>query len=191
MLSLCVSLQDNSNCAKVVIIVEMRKLFTKIGIFLQKIIDFFYPPFRPYVSPQVFRYTVCGGANVAFDWVLFFLLINFVFQKQVLHLGFIALSAHTATLAVTFPVTTLTGFLLQKYVTFTASELHGRTQLVRYLLVVGLNLLVNYAGLKLFIEVFGFWETPSKMLVTVVTVMLSYICQKRFTFKTSGQKSDC
>lgn len=175
------------NRTKVVIIVGMQKLFRKIGAFIRKIVDFFYPPFSRFMSEQLFRYAVCGAANILFDWALFFLLINYGFHKQVVHLGFMALEAHTATLAITFPISTLSGFLLQKHVTFTASDLRGRTQLVRYLQVVGLNLFINYTGLKLFIEAFGFWETPSKMLVTGICILVSYLCQKHYTFKVQNK----
>lgn len=163
----------------------MRKLFTLTGDRLRRVIDFFYPPFRRVIPLQMFRYAACGGGNIVFDWLLFFLTINFVFHKQVVSLGSFALEAHTAALAVCFPVSTTTGFLLQKYVTFTSSSLHGRVQFVRYLLVVMLNLLLNYVGLKFFIELCGFWETPSKMLVTCCCTLLSYLCQKHFTFHTS------
>lgn len=171
------------------IIVEMRKLFTEIGACIRRLVDFFYPPFRRWVPQQVFRYAVCGGANVLWDWVLFFLLVNYVFHQQVVRVGGWAFEAHTAALAVSFPVSTLTGFLLQKYVTFTASDLHGRVQLARYLMVVAFNLLLNYAGLKLFIEVCGFWDTPSKMLVTCLCTLVSYLCQKHFTFRVRGGRA--
>ena len=162
----------------------MRKLFTKIGYCIQRIIDFFYPPFRRFMPPQLFRYAACGGANVAFDLVLYFVVFNFVLNKQMLHLGFVTFSSHIATLLIVFPITTISGFLLQKYVTFSASELRGRVQLFRYFLVVMTNLMLNYLGLKLFVDVLHFFPTPSKMMITIVTVILSYVFQNKFTFKT-------
>lgn len=164
----------------------IRKFLTKTGDFIRKLIDFFYPPFRKYVSPQLFRYGACGAANVGFDWLLYFLVYNFVVRHRIIDLGFIAFSPHIATLVIIFPFTTLTGFLLQKYVTFTASELKGRTQLFRYFLVVVINLLVNYIGLKLLVDGLHIYPTPSKMIITVFTVILSYFFQKRFTFRTKN-----
>ena len=101
-----------------------------------------------------------------------------------LELGFVTLCSHIAALFFTFPVTLLSGFLLQKYVTFTESELTGKTQLYRYSLVVLANLLLNYLGLKLLVDILGIYPTPSKMIVTVITTMFSYFSQKKFTFKT-------
>lgn len=162
----------------------MRQFFILSGRFISKIIDFFYPPFKRYFSLQFFRYGVCGVANIAFDWALYFITYNFVLQKQFISLGFITLSPHIAALLITFPITLLTGFLLQKYVTFTASDLRGRQQLIRYMAVVGVNLLINYFGLKLFVEILHFYPTLSKMLVTVVCTIFSYFSQKKFTFKS-------
>ena len=108
-----------------------------------------------------------------------------IFKDNLFDLGFVTFSPHIATLVVTFPVVTISGFLLQKYVTFTTSDLRGHVQLIRYLLIVFANLIINYAGLKLFVEGLHFYPTPSKMIITVFTVIFSYICQKKYTFKTS------
>ena len=51
---------------------------------------------------------------------------------QIVHLGFVAISPHIAAFLIVFPMTFTSGFLLAKYVTFTASELKGRIQLFRY-----------------------------------------------------------
>ncbi|MFM2293350.1 MAG: hypothetical protein RIS29_3163 [Bacteroidota bacterium] len=162
----------------------MRKLFETVGRWITIVIDFFYPPFRRFISLQFFRYGVSGVGNILFDWLLYFIIYNFVLKHQMLELGFVTLSSHIAALFFTFPVTLLSGFLLQKYVTFTESELTGKTQLYRYSLVVLANLLLNYLGLKLLVDILGIYPTPSKMIVTVITTMFSYFSQKKFTFKT-------
>jgi Predicted membrane protein len=173
------------NCTFAVI---MRKVLTISGLWIQKKIDFTYPLFRKIFSPQLYRYGVCGGANIVFDWVLYFLVYNFIFKHRFVDIGFITLSPHIVSFIIIFPITTLSGFLLQKYVTFTASsDLRGRVQLIRYLLIVLANLLINYVGLKLLVDGFDFYPTPSKMIITIVTVICSYIGQKKFTFKVSQQ----
>ncbi len=165
----------------------MRKLFVIIGKYISDLIDLFYPPFRKYISLQFFRYSVSGASNMVFDWVLYFITYNFIIQKQLVNLGFVTLSPHIASLFVTFPISLFTGFLLQKYVTFTASQLRGSKQLFRYSLVVGLNLLINYFGLKIFVDLMRFYPTPSKMLITIITVIISYFSQKHFTFKIKNE----
>ena len=163
---------------------QIRKLFTLIGNRIRYIIDFFYPPFRRWFSPQLFRYAACGVSNLGFDSVLFFLIFNFLFHQSLIDVfGIVTLTPHVAALLVTFPITLMTGFLLQKYVTFTASQLRGKVQLIRYASVVMLNLLINYIGLKFFVEVLGFWATPSKVVVNMICAVVSYLCQKYFTFR--------
>lgn len=162
----------------------MRKLFETVGRWITQVIDFFYPPFRRFVSLQFFRYGASGAGNIVLDWILYFFIYNFVLMHQMLNLGFVTLSSHIAALFLTFPVTLISGFLLQKYVTFTESELTGKTQLYRYSLVVAANLLLNYTGLKLLVDVMGVYPTPSKMIVTLITTMFSYFSQKKFTFKS-------
>lgn len=168
----------------------MRKQLTSTGLVIQKVIDFTYPLFRRIAPLQLYRYGVCGASNIVFDWLLYFLVYNFLFKDQFFNLGFVTISPHIATLILTFPFTTLSGFLLQKYVTFTASELRGRVQLIRYLIIVLANLIINYVGLKLFVDGLHFYPTPSKMTITVFTVICSYIGQKKFTFKTSSQEKE-
>lgn len=124
------------------------------------------------------------------DWILYFLIYNFVVGHEIVNLSFEignwsfeqAITPHIAAFCIVFPITLLTGFLLQKYVTFTQSDLHGVRQLGRYTLIVTINLAINYFGLKLCVETFGWYPTPSKMVVTIVTVVISYLGQKYYTF---------
>ena len=166
---------------------SMRTFLTWLGKQIGRVIDFFYPPFKHWFSRQFFRYGVCGVANMGFDLLLFFLAYNVVFAKKMVHVfGLVTLTPHVASLLVTFPISLMSGFLLQKYVTFSASELRGRTQLLRYMSVVALNLAINYLGLKVFVEICEFYPTPSKMLIILITTIVSYLCQKNFTFKVNG-----
>ena len=165
----------------------------RLAQIITKIIDFFYPPFRRIMSEQVFRYAACGGGNLVLDWVLYFLVYNFVIGHEIVNLQFAiynsqftqAITPHIATLCIVFPITLLTGFWLQKNVTFTQSDLHSARQLFRYILIVAVNLAINYFGLKLCVETFGWYPTPSKMCITLVTVAVSYFGQKYYTFRKS------
>ena len=158
------------------------------------------PKVRGLVSRQFFRYGACGSANMVLDWVLYFLIYNFVIGHDLVYvsLPFITLSSldnfiissfdicltpHIATLCIVFPITLFTGFWLNRYVTFTGSTLRGRKQLFRYVLIVFINLLVNYLGLKLLVDICGLYPTPSKMLITLITVAISYFGQKYFSFR--------
>ncbi len=161
-----------------------RRTFKSIGKSITKMVDFFYPPFSKYMSIRLFRYAVTGGSNLVFDWILFFLTFHFILEKQMLHLGLVTFSSHIATKFVVFPITFITGFLLQKYVTFQASDIKGRVQFIRYISVVLGNLLINYLGLKLLVDVVGItYPSIANIIVTIFTVIFSYISQKKYTFK--------
>ena len=63
----------------------------------------------------------------------------------------------------------------------------GYKQLARYMVVVAINLLINYTGLKILNGVLGLWPLASKMIVTVVATFFSYFSQKKFTFKIKNE----
>ncbi|MGN0227817.1 MAG: GtrA family protein [Paludibacteraceae bacterium] len=168
----------------------------KLAQIITKIIDFFYIPFKRFVPEQMFRYAACGGGNLVLDWVLYFLIYNFVIGHELVNLQFTiynlqfaqAITPHIATLCIVFPITLLTGFWLQKYVTFTGSTLHGARQLVRYISIVAINLAINYFGLKLCVEGWGWYPTPSKMVITTMTVVISYFGNKYYSFRVKSFK---
>ena len=78
-------------------------MFKSTGGFITRIIDFFYPPFSRYFSVSLFRYAVTGVSNLVLDWVLYFLVYQFVLHKQMLHLGIVTFSSHIATKFIVFP----------------------------------------------------------------------------------------
>ena len=147
------------------------------------VIDFFYPPFKGLMPINTFRYAACGGANVALDISLFFVLYNFVFKKQVVQLGFIAFQPHIAAFLFSFLITFPVGFLLSKYVVWTDSNIKGHVQLFRYFLIVLMNVLLNYIFIKLFVEYFHVYPTIAKLMTTVIVIIFSYLSQKHYTFK--------
>lgn len=150
---------------------------------LTQFIDFFYPPFRRFLPITIFRYIVCGGGNVLFDWILYFIFYNFVLQKAVLNIGFIAFTPHIGALVLTFPITLLSGFYLSRNITFRGSNLNHHIQLLRYLVIVGVNLLINYVCLKCFVDYLHIFPTPSKMITTIFTTIFSYFAQKHYSFR--------
>lgn len=156
---------------------------------LTRLIDRFYFPFLSrWIPLQTFRYAFCGGANLVLSWVFYLLTYNFVLRKQIVELGFIAISAHVATLLITFPITFLTGFWLQRSIPFRASPLPRGVQLFRYLLSVLGSLLLNYVCLKFFVEAMHIYPTPSQILSSLITIAYSYLMQKYFTFRGSADE---
>lgn len=159
----------------------------KLAKIITQIVDFFYQPFAKWIPQQIFRYAFCGGGNMVLDWVLYFLLYNFVIGHKLLYFCIfsreICLTPHIAALCIVFPITLCTGFWLNRHVTFTQSSLRGYRQFCRYIIVVVVNLAVNYFGLKLCVECLMWYPTPSKMFITLITVVISYLGQKYFSFR--------
>ena len=149
-------------------------------------IDLLYiPQIRKIVSRDIFGYGICGGANMVFDTLWYFVLYHYVVCKQFVDLGIVVMSPHIATLCLVFPITFFTGFWLNRHVAFRVTHLRSRKQLVRYALSVVGSIVINYVCMKLFVESFHLWPTPSKMLTTVITVVYSYLAARYFTFRDS------
>ena len=163
---------------------DLRLHFTCMRKLLTALVDLFYPLFRRFLPLKTYRYMVCGGGNLLLDIFLYFVMYNFVLAKQDLDLGIVVISPHIAAFLIVFPITFFTGFLLNKYIAFDESNLKGGVQLYRYALVVAGAILLNYVLLKFFVEVCGFYATPSKIIVTTISVVYSYTLQNRYTFKT-------
>ncbi|NVO09433.1 MAG: GtrA family protein [Bacteroidales bacterium] len=163
----------------------MKNSSRKLVDLIRISIDLLYPPFRKHMTIQFFRYGMVGASNLVFDWVLYFVIYNFVLQHKMLNLGFITLSSHIASLSIKLPIVLFSGFMLQKYVTFSYSELRGRIQLFRYMIVFLVNLTISYIGLKILVDYFRFYPTPSNMAISILTIGVSYYSQKHYTFKAS------
>ena len=168
----------------------MRRLHHNIRKWVLSFVDFFYPPFKKFMPLQTFRYAACGGGNTLFNIFLFFIFHNYVLDKQVVDLGFYAFEPYTAAFLMAFCITFPIGFYLSMYVVFPGAVLRRRIQLFRYFLVVVICILLNYVFLKLFVEVFGWYPTPSLMITAVIVVAFSYFSQRHFSFsQTLREKS--
>lgn len=161
----------------------MRKLHENMRSLILSAVDLFYPIFKNIMPLQTFRYAACGGFNTVLDISLFFVSYNFILHKEAVHVGFLTIGAHIAAFLIGFMVTFPIGFYLSRYVVFQETSVKKTKQLAKYFTVVFGCLLLNYGFLKLFVDLFGWYPTPSKILTTVFVVAFSYVSQKNFTFK--------
>lgn len=159
------------------------QLLHKIKDLIISVADWFYKPFKKYIPQELFRYGFTGGINTLLDIFLYSIFYNFILDKQVIHIGPIAMTPHIAAFVFVFPITFITGFLLAKYVTFTNSNLRGRDQLIRYGISVTGSILLNYLVLKLFVEYVGIWPTFAKIIAVVIVTTYSFFIQKYFSFR--------
>ncbi len=152
---------------------------------IQRVVDLFYLPFlRRFMDLRTFRYAFVGGANLAFGVFFYWFLFHWVVgDNNTTFFGMVTISGHILSFLINFVVTFFTGFWLTRTVAFDDSVLRGRVQLFRYSLVVGLNIAINYFGLKLLVEVCGFYPTPSYMSLQILTVIVSYLASRYYTFR--------
>ncbi len=132
---------------------------------------------------QTFRYAAAGGTNTVFDIAMFSFAYNIVFQKHNVEIGSFTLSPHIASMIFAFCFSQPTGFYLNRYIVFQESGLKKRAQLARYLIVVFICIIFNYLFLKLFVDYWGWYPTPSKILATALVIIFSYSSQTYFFFR--------
>lgn len=154
----------------------MRKLALRI-------IDFFYPPFKNWFSIGTFRYLASGSITAGSSVIAYFIIYNFILKQQDIHFAGHLITAPIAALGLEAVFTFLVGFILNKYLVFTQSNLKGRIQLFRYGTVFCTNILLNYALMKILVEGFQLYPSISKGLITIVLAIFSYFSQKYFSFR--------
>lgn len=132
---------------------------------------------------QTFRYAACGGVNLVLNWVAYALLYDVLLRFDYLNLGFVYISRHIAAMVVVFPLTLLTGYWLQSRISFSGSQLRERSKMLRYLISTLGSVVINYVGLKLFVEVCGIYAPLAQVITSLITVVYSYLMQKYWTFK--------
>lgn len=161
----------------------IARIHRNIQALILNILDFFYPIFRNWMPVQTYRYAASGGGNLALSVLVYFISFQYILQKELVELPFIAISAHIASLIIAFLVTFPIGFYLNYAVVFNGSYLRKRTQLFRYLMVVFACLILNYVLMKIFVEYWHWYPTPSYIFTQVFVTAFSYLSQRFFTFK--------
>lgn len=150
---------------------------------ITKLVDFFYVKPLRFIPLNTFRYAAVGGINMVFSLFIYAFCFHIVLAKADTDFGIVVVSAPVLAYLITFVITLFSGFWLTKTIAFRASELRTRTQLLRYFAVVCINLVINYLGLKLFVDLCHFYPTPSYALIYSITIVFSYLMQRFFTFR--------
>ncbi|MEG0033837.1 MAG: GtrA family protein [Mucinivorans sp.] len=152
---------------------------------LAQLIDFLYFPFLArFVPRDTFRYAAVGGINLVLNSLVYAFSFHILLQKADTHIiGPIVISAPIMSFLIAFAITFATGFWLTRTVAFGGSRLKGHIQLFRYCQVVTFNLFVNYFGVKLFVEICNFYPTLSNLTIQIITVGISYLASKYYTFR--------
>ena len=132
---------------------------------------------------QTFRYAACGGSNAVLGFSVFVCCQKYLFKGEKFDIGFYAFKSYNAALFVSFCSSFIVGFILNKYIVFTTSNLRSHIQLFRYLLSLLLNLVISYFLLKIFVEYVHLDAILAQVITTVLVIGISYISQSYFSFK--------
>lgn len=117
------------------------------------------------------------------DILIYYFSYHYLLHEQPVHIAGITIAAHIFAFMISFSISFPIGFALSKYIVFPESNLKGRVQLFRYLVLVSMCIILNYVFLKIFVEALHIFPTPSKILTTALVAIFSYISQRKFTFK--------
>lgn len=129
------------------------------------------------------RYIISGGTATGVDVVSFFIIFNYILDKQPLHFGHVLIGAHIASLCASFTLGLITNFLITKYFVFNESNIRGREQFLRYMMVAVVTFFGNYFMMKLLVDVINVWPTMARLIAVGTIAVLSYRLHKVFTFK--------
>lgn len=139
---------------------------------------------------QTFRYLACGGFNFVVTTLSYAVAYNFIFAKQNFDLsglfglpGLVVISPHVAALGISVPINCLTGFWLQRNISFRLSPLRGRVQMFRYFATTVVGLVLNYGLTKLFVDVCHIFPTVAQIMIYFLSAILSFTANKHFTFR--------
>lgn len=149
-------------------------------------IDFFHRPFAQFIDERKFRYLACGGTNTVLGLVLYYAAFHYILHERSIFIGYLEIHSYIAAYGISFIITFPVGFLLSKFIVFQESNLHGRIQLFRYALLIASCTFLNYALIKIFVELCHFYPTPSAALAAVFVAIYSYLTQRHFTFKVKA-----
>lgn len=150
------------------------------------IIDFFYKPFSRFIPIQTFRYLACGGSNTVLNILLDFIAFHYIAHEQDVHIiGSINIAPEVFAWIIAFAISFPAGFIMSRHIVFPESNLHGRIQLFRYALTTVTFILLTYVLIKVFAFALP-WvhQSVRYTFICILTAVLSYISQRKFTFKT-------
>jgi putative flippase GtrA len=132
----------------------------------------------------------CGGGNVLLDMFIFNFANYIIFKEVVVKVAGYLFKPHVIAQVISFSVCFPVGFVLNKFIVFTESELRGRVQLFRYAVTALCCFVLSIFFIKIFIDLLHFNALLAKILTTAIVIMFSYYAQQYFSFKvkTIGDK---
>jgi putative flippase GtrA len=115
---------------------------------------------------------------------MYFVTFHFVLHKQDLSIASgLVVGGTSIALVVSYTCGLVTNFIITKYFVFTESELKGRTQFTRFVLVAILVLFANYILMSFLIKGLHIFPTPARAISALSIGVFSFTAHKFFSFK--------
>lgn len=145
---------------------------------------------RKILNNKIIRYFFSAGFATVVDVFVYFITFNYILHKQDIPLyDPWLLTAPIASLICSYSFGLMTNFLITKYMVFTESDLRGRHQLMRYLLVAFLILILNYLFMKFLINILEWYPTVSRIISALTIGIISFIIHKFYSFKVINKNN--
>jgi len=118
--------------------------------------------------------------------IIYDLAYTLVLHKQNVPIyGNFLITARVAAYIIAFCISFPAGFILSRHIVFPESNLHGRIQFFRYALTTVTFIFLNYVFIKAFAYCLPMLHpSVSYTFICIIMAVLSYISQRKFTFKT-------
>lgn len=145
---------------------------------IHRLLKFFYPLVKRLLPYEVYAYLAVGAANTVLNIGLFIILYNV--------LSHMAFAVEMATV-ISFVITVLTGFWLNKNFAFTNAankKSEVKKQFGKYFLVSLQGQFSDYLITKALILVLFIHPNLAYLISTVIMLIVNYFLQKYYTFST-------
>lgn len=137
-------------------------------------------------NQKVIRYFFAAGTATVVDVCVYKFMLDFVLHRQPIYLTEqLVLAAITVSICVSYSCGLITNFLITKYFVFHESEVKGRSQFGRFVMVAGVVFIANYLATKALTEYLDWYPTIARAVSAVTIGVFSFTAHKAFSFRMS------
>lgn len=128
------------------------------------------------LNREVLSYAIFGILTSLLNIFLFAGLLSFNLDYKIANI-------------ITLIVVKIVAFLLNKFFVFKSKNenlFELLKEIYRYILTRGTTMIIDFIGLVILIDLLNFNSMISKVIITVIVVILNYILGKKYVFKTKN-----
>lgn len=135
---------------------------------------------------KVVRYFFAAGTATLVDVSVYKFMLDVILHRKPVYLTEqLVLAAITVAICVSYSCGLITNFLITKYFVFRESEMKGRSQFGRFVLVAAVVFFANYLATKGLTDYLNWYPTIARAVSAITIGVFSFIAHKAFSFKMS------